>query len=99
MNGVIRVKMNNEDNKTQRYIRKVGRMGNSLGIGLPKSLTEKLKLMQGDEVELTLNSEGDYVLRKAPQTKLPDQVRPEVIEAFYDIFNEDREIFGDLRDR
>lgn len=99
MNGVIKLKNHESNEKPARYLRKVGRMGNSLGIGLPKSLVERLKLMQGDEVELVLNNEGEFVLRKVTQTKLPDQVRPEVLEAFYDVFQEDREIFGDLRDR
>lgn len=97
MNGVVKL-TSNERNVT-RYSRKVGRMGNSLGISLPKSLAEKLNVSQGDEIEFIENERGEVVLKKARQGKLPDRVRPEVLEAFYDVFEEDEGILNDLRDR
>ncbi|MBP1992098.1 AbrB/MazE/SpoVT family DNA-binding domain-containing protein [Paenibacillus eucommiae] len=95
MNGVVRMK----DNKRKVYSRKVGRMGNSLGISLPKILAEKLNVIQGDEIEFIENDQGEIVLKKVRQMKLPDNVRPEVLEAFFDVFEEDEGILNDLRDR
>ncbi|WP_106769313.1 AbrB/MazE/SpoVT family DNA-binding domain-containing protein [Paenibacillus faecalis] len=96
MNGDAKLK---SDKPTViRYSRKVGRMGNSLGVSLPKSLAAKLNLSQGDEIEFTENDRGEVVLKKARQGKLPDNVRSEVLEAFFDVFEEDTGIFEDLRD-
>lgn len=97
MNGVMN--MQNENSKTNRYSRKIGKMGNSLGVSLPKALAEQLKVAQGDEIEFIVNEDGEVVLRKVRQNKLPENVRVEVLEAFYDIFEEDEDILNDLRDR
>ncbi|WP_409343964.1 AbrB/MazE/SpoVT family DNA-binding domain-containing protein [Paenibacillus sp. MBLB4367] len=97
MNGVV--KLTNDKQKFSRYSRKIGRMGNSLGVSLPKRLAEKLNVSQGDEMEFIENEHGEIVLRKARQSKLPDNVRPEVLEAFFDVFEEDEGILEDLKDR
>ncbi|WP_144940063.1 AbrB/MazE/SpoVT family DNA-binding domain-containing protein [Paenibacillus sp. 32O-W] len=97
MNGVV--KMPNDKRKMTRYIRKVGRMGNSLGVSLPKRLAERLEVSQGDEIEFIENDHGEVVLKKLRQSKLPENVRPEVLEAFFDVFEEDEGILEDLRDR
>jgi antitoxin MazE len=39
------------------------------------------------------------VLKKVRQLKLPENIRPEVLEAFFDVFEEDAGILHDLRDR
>jgi antitoxin MazE len=96
MNGVVKV--TNNPNVT-RYFRKIGRMGNSLGVSLPKNLAAKLNISQGDEIEFIVNELGEVVLKKARQSHLPDNVRPEVLEAFFDVFEEDKRILEDLRDR
>jgi len=97
MNGVV--KMTNDKPNKMRYSRKVGRMGNSLGVSLPKSMAEKLNVSQGDEIEFIENDRGELVLKKARHSQLPDNVRPEVLEAFFDVFEEDEGILEDLRDR
>lgn len=74
-------------------------MGNSLGVGLPKRLAEKLNVTQGDEIEFVENDRGEVVLKKVRQAGFPDNVRPEVLEAFFDVFEEDEGILEDLRDR
>lgn len=91
--------MNQEQSVPKRYSRKIGRMGNSLGVSLPKSLADKMNVVQGDEVEFIENAQGEVIFRKIRQADLPDHIRPEVLEAFYDVFEEDRGIFDDLRDR
>ncbi|MBD2847510.1 AbrB/MazE/SpoVT family DNA-binding domain-containing protein [Paenibacillus sp. IB182496] len=97
MDGVI--KMENDKQKVTRHSRKVGRMGNSLGVSLPKSLAAKLGVSQGDEIEFIENERGEIVMQKVRHHKLPDHVRPEVLEAFFDVFQEDQGILEDLRDR
>jgi antitoxin MazE len=97
MNGAI--KLNQEKAAKKRYSRKIGRMGNSLGVSLPKNLAEKMNVVQGDEIEFVENEAVEILLRKVRHVELPENVRPEVLEAFYDVFEEDREIFDDLRDR
>lgn len=97
MNGVI--KLTNEKSNMVRYARKIGRMGNSLGVSLPKALTEKLDIIQGDEIEFIENERGEVVLKKARQMVLPEHIRPEVLEAFFDVFEEDEGILEDLKDR
>lgn len=97
MNGVVKVA--NDKSNVMRYSRKIGRMGNSLGVSLPKKLTEKLNISQGDEIEFVENDRGEVVLKKVRQAQLPDHVRPEVLEAFFDVYEEDEGILEDLRDR
>lgn len=97
MNGVI--KLAEDQRNGARYTRKIGRMGNSLGVSLPKSLAAKLNISQGDEIEFSENAAGEVVLRKVLKGTLPDNVRPEVLEAFFNVFEEDKGILEDLRDR
>lgn len=84
------IKLNQKNSDHNVYSRKIGRMGNSLGVSFPKLLAEKLDISQGDEIEFIENPDGEIILIK---------VRPEVLEAFYDVFEEDRAIFDDLKDR
>lgn len=97
MNGVIN--LTNEKSNVVRHSRKIGRMGNSLGVSLPKALTEKLDITQGDEIEFIENERGEVVIKKARQMVLPEHIRPEVLEAFFDVFEEDEGILEDLKDR
>lgn len=97
MNGVV--KLTKEKPNEIHYFRKVGRMGNSLGVSLPKALSAKLNLLQGDEIEFIENDRGEVVLKKARQVQLPDNIRSEVLEAFFDVFEEDTGILEDLKDR
>lgn len=99
MNGVVNVKKQNDGANVTHYSRKIGRMGNSLGVSLPKRLAETLNVVQGDEIEFSENDRGEIVLKKVRQMKLPENVRIEVLEAFYDVFEEDEGILNDLRDR
>lgn len=95
MNGVVNLEKNDG---IGRFSRKIGRMGNSLGVSLPKRLAEKLNVVQGDEIEFIENDQGEIVIKKV-RTKLPENVRMEVLEAFFDVFEEDEGILNDLRDR
>ncbi|WP_413375070.1 AbrB/MazE/SpoVT family DNA-binding domain-containing protein [Paenibacillus taichungensis] len=97
MNGGAQMK---EDNFKKKILsRKIGKMGNSLGVSLPKVLIDKLDVSQGDEIEFIENSQGEIILKKVRHLKIPENVRPEVLEAFFDVFEEDEGILQDLRDR
>jgi antitoxin MazE len=79
--------------------RKVARMGNSLGIGLPKVIVDHLQVQQGDEIDMVLGADGKITLHRREVQALPTNIRGEVLEAFYDVFKSDKGIFDDLRDR
>lgn len=74
------VKLPKDKGAETRFVRKVGRYGNSLGVGLPKALADKLHIAQGDEVEFVVNDRGEVVLKKAREGNLPEDVRPEVLQ-------------------
>jgi antitoxin MazE len=76
------IKLPKDQRAETRFVRKVGRHGNSLGVGLPKALADKLHSAQGDEVEFIENERGEVVLKKARKRNLPEGVRPEVLQVF-----------------
>jgi putative addiction module antidote len=43
--------------------RRVRRVGNSLGVGLPNEITEILKVKEGDNLEFATTN-GDVIIRK-----------------------------------
>lgn len=60
------------------------------------------KTLPNGEVLRTAVSKGTGeigLIKKVWKSNLPEHVRPEVLEAFYDVFHEDKDIFNDLRDR
>ncbi|WP_257031613.1 hypothetical protein [Paenibacillus sp. E222] len=54
---------------------------------MPKVLIDKLDVSQGDEIEFIENSQGEIILKKVRQLKIPENVRPEVLEGFFDVFD------------
>ncbi|MFB5664105.1 AbrB/MazE/SpoVT family DNA-binding domain-containing protein [Alteribacillus sp. HJP-4] len=87
--GVMNVK--NEE------VRKVSRMGNSLGVGIPKSIIDTLKLKKGDEIQFNLDENNRIVLEK--KNRLEDRVDPELLEMLAETFEEHDDVFRNLRDR
>ncbi|WP_237178475.1 AbrB/MazE/SpoVT family DNA-binding domain-containing protein [Paenibacillus xylanexedens] len=80
MNGGAQMK--EEHSKRKILSRKIGKMGNSLSISLPKVLIDKLHVSQGDEIEFIENSQGEIVLKKVKQMKIPENVRPRSTGSF-----------------
>lgn len=64
-----------------------------------KMAKDNSKLSQGDEIEFIENESSEVVMRKSRVAVSFDQVRPEVLEALFDVFEEDQGILEDLRDR
>ncbi|WP_340020789.1 hypothetical protein MHI24_17425 [Paenibacillus sp. FSL K6-1096] len=56
-------------------------------------------ISSGNEIEFIKNERGELILPKFRVATCPDQVRPEVIGAYCDVFEEDLGILEDLRNR
>ncbi|MCE7791702.1 AbrB/MazE/SpoVT family DNA-binding domain-containing protein [Salipaludibacillus sp. CUR1] len=84
-------------NVRNNEVRKVNRMGNSLGIGIPKSIIDTLELKKGDELQFNLDENNRIVLEK--KSKLEDRVDPELLEMLAETFEEHDKVFRHLRDR
>ncbi|WP_096438667.1 AbrB/MazE/SpoVT family DNA-binding domain-containing protein [Alteribacter populi] len=84
-------------NVKNEEVRKVSRMGNSLGVGIPKSIIDTLKLEKGDELQFTVDSNNRIMLEK--KNKLEDRVDPELLEMLAETFEEHDEVFRNLKDR
>ncbi|AOM84448.1 AbrB/MazE/SpoVT family DNA-binding domain-containing protein [Salisediminibacterium beveridgei] len=81
----------------KQEVRKVSRMGNSLGVGIPKSIIDALELEKGDE--LTFSVDGDNRITLQKKRDLKDRVDPELLEMLSETFEEHDDVFRNLRDR
>jgi antitoxin MazE len=84
------VKMKNET-------RKVNKMGNSLGVGIPKSIIEALDLKKGDEIQFKISDNDRIVMEK--KIRLEDKIDQELLEMVAETFREHDEVFKNLKDR
>jgi antitoxin MazE len=83
------------DNK--EYSRKVTRVGNSIGITIPNEFVQDQGIQPGDEYRVIVNDQGDIILRRA--TRIPENVRPEVLNLFAETFLEYEDVLRTLRDK
>ncbi|SFJ43669.1 antitoxin MazE [Thermoflavimicrobium dichotomicum] len=80
--------------------RKAGRMGNSLGIEIPKEIAEKLNIKAGDDFEVTANTEtGEITIRHVKKIPLAGGLTPEMEKELEDIFKRYENTFKNLKDR
>jgi antitoxin MazE len=71
--------------------RKIRKIGNSLGIGLPAEMLKDLKLSEGDEVEIELRKDkGEIILRNKKITPISDDFESRVIDVVEKHFNVQR---------
>lgn len=83
--------------KVKKEIRKVGHTGNSLSVGLPKSIADDLNIKRGDEMEFEVK-EGKIILNK--KTRLEDQLDDaEMVQMLSETFQEHSSVFERLKDR
>jgi antitoxin MazE len=47
----------------------VSRWGNSLAIRLPAAVVEVLRLKEGDDIEITVASDDNFVVRRSPSNR------------------------------
>lgn len=80
----------------KKETRKVVQTGNSLGVGLPKSIIDSLGLSKGDEIEFEVK-EDQIILNK--KRNWEDEVDTELIEMLGETLNEHDQVFRNLKDR
>ena len=79
-------------------IRKLTKVGNSLGITFPVDMLKTANLAFGDELEVEFKGE-EIILRKNKNVKLPKGVDAEFMEMLSDVIKEHDEAFKGLVDR
>jgi antitoxin MazE len=83
-----------------RSFRIISRMGNSLGVGIPKEIVEMMKIKQGDEYEVIADIEQNQIILKPTQrVRLPENVRPEIVDALDEVFTKYDQVFKNLKHR
>lgn len=78
--------------------RKAGRMGNSVGIGIPKEIVDKLNINQGDEYEVTADTVSGVITAK-PVKRVAMDVNPEMMKKLDGFMEKYEETFKNLKDR
>ncbi|MGP4071077.1 AbrB/MazE/SpoVT family DNA-binding domain-containing protein [Piscibacillus sp. B03] len=76
--------------------RKVVQTGNSLSVGLPKSIVEQLNIKRGDEFEIDVKDD-QIILNK--KRKWEEEFDSEIVEMLAETFEEHEEVFRRLKDR
>lgn len=84
------------DAMSNKETRKVSQTGNSLSVGLPKSIIDSLKIKRGDEIEFNVK-DNQIILNK--KDKWEDRVDTEMLEMLAETFNEHNNVFENLKDR
>ncbi len=76
--------------------RKITKVGNSLGIGLPKKVLDELELKQGDELELEVQ-QGEIILKK--NERIEDYIELDFLKMAENTFKKHDQVFKNLKDR
>lgn len=84
--------------------RTIMKIGNSLGITLPKSVLEELELVAGDSVVLNKLKDGKYVLKKEKTIEVNsnlgiDQEFMDNLSEFMTEYGESLDILADWKER
>lgn len=67
--------------------RRVTQIGNSLGVTLPNTILDKLKLVKGDEVNVEVTGNQIIIKKKPVMVELPEGMP----EDFFDVLKEEME--------
>lgn len=78
--------------------RKVTKIGNSLGVTIPQEVLEHLGISQGDVVHFAIEN-GQVIIRKKANLRLPKGIDEEFLEQMNDMINEYDQTFKNLVDR
>ncbi|WP_176087363.1 MULTISPECIES: AbrB/MazE/SpoVT family DNA-binding domain-containing protein [Virgibacillus] len=78
----------------EKETRKVSKLGNSLGVGIPKSMVDALNIRRGDELEFEVKENALVIKRKE---KLEDQLEPEFLRMIQETMEEHDELFKRLK--
>lgn len=88
--------LKNKHEKT--YTRRVGQVGNSLSMSIPKDLADRLQMNKGDEIEVSYDEERNGLVIK-PINRIPEGVRPEVLKAMNRAITKYDQALYNLKDR
>ncbi|GGA52050.1 hypothetical protein GCM10007416_26440 [Kroppenstedtia guangzhouensis] len=79
-----------------RGFRKVGRMGNSLGLGIPKDIVDKINIKSGDEYEVSVDPQTGVITAR-PIKRLG--VDPQLLKDLEELMDEYGEAIRNLKDK
>lgn len=86
------------DHLAKKQYRKLGRIGNSFGISLPKEMLEDMKAEQGDLLELAYE-DGVITIRPAKYLQMNENdLSPEMLKALDNTFKKYDNVFRKLKD-
>jgi antitoxin MazE len=77
-------------------VRKITKIGNSVGITLPQEILEKVNLKNGDDVFVE-TKDNEIIIKK--KTQLPDGISADFFEILEKSMNEYNETIKALRDK
>ena len=80
-------------------VQKVIKIGNAIGMVLPKEAARKTGIKAGDSVELREAANGRVVFEKIAADVTNDTVRPNVVSWTNDFIDKNRELLERLKDR
>ncbi|KAB2328917.1 AbrB/MazE/SpoVT family DNA-binding domain-containing protein [Cytobacillus depressus] len=84
----------------RKYQRKVHQQGNSLSVGIPSQVAERLKLKKGETLEVEFNEETQELLyRKVKAVELPKGFDIEFLEVLNGVLEDYDEALINLKDR
>lgn len=78
--------------------RKVTKIGNSYGITVPVDMLKEAGLSYGDNVQLE-SKDGEIVMRKKREVKLPEGVDNDFMDVLNDVIEEHKVAFKGLVDK
>lgn len=78
--------------------RKVTKIGNSYGITIPIDMLKEAGISYGDHVQLE-QKEGNIMINKKEDVKLPEGVDNDFMDALHDVIKEHHEAFKGLVDK
>ncbi|RXT08168.1 AbrB/MazE/SpoVT family DNA-binding domain-containing protein [Ammoniphilus sp. CFH 90114] len=79
-------------------LRKVTKVGNSLGITFPAEMLKKANITLGDDIEIEYK-DGEIILKKSQKVNLPEGVDAEFMELLNEVIKEHDEAFRGLVDK
>ncbi|MBU8732488.1 AbrB/MazE/SpoVT family DNA-binding domain-containing protein [Cytobacillus oceanisediminis] len=86
--------------KKLNFTRKVHQQGNSLSVGIPAEIADRINLQKGEDMEVVfdeVNQEIKY--RKKKKVNLPEGIDMEFLETLGGVLGDYKEALRNLKDR
>ncbi|WP_162920204.1 AbrB/MazE/SpoVT family DNA-binding domain-containing protein [Paenisporosarcina cavernae] len=86
--------------KEKRFTRKIHQTGNSLTVGIPSEISEKLNLQKGEELEaIFVEGKDEIIYRKKEISYLPKGIDKEFLTVLEGVIDDYHEALLNLKDR